>query len=343
MKVFNAMFSKVNGGLEQVFLNYTPALAMQGNHVIPIVHPQAEILKDCPQEHLVTLHNFNQYDPIAIYKLRKLIQKEHPDCIITHSYRAAYLFKKTLTKVPKIAVCHVKGHYDFGADAIIAITEHMRQEIIHSGKPAHTVFTVPNMIHIPEHLTYKEPKEVQVPVIGACARLVDIKGIDVFIEALAELKKRKVLFTAKIAGDGKEKERYQQLIYQHQLHNEVTLLGWIQDRYSFYESLDIFCLPSREEAFGMVVLESMIHSLPMVLSDLSGPREIIDNSDSALLVTPGDPISMADGIQRIIDDKNRAKKLAQNAFLRVQHYSSKNVGPVLQEVLNTVSALSRLK
>jgi glycosyltransferase involved in cell wall biosynthesis len=343
MKIFNAMFSKVNGGLEQVFLNYTPTLTLQGNHVISIVHPQAEILKDCPQEHLVTLHNFNQYDPVAIYKLRRLIQKEQPDCIITHSYRAAYLFKKTLTKVPKIAVCHVKGHYDFGSDAIIAITEHMRQEIIRSGKPAHTVFTVPNMIHIPDHLVYKEPKEVDVPVIGACARFVPLKGIDVFIEALAELKRRKVRFTAKIAGDGKEKEHYQQLIHQHQLQNEITLLGWIEDRNSFYESLNIFCLPSREEAFGMVVLESMIHSLPMVLSDLSGPREIVDNSESALFVTPDNPISMADGIEQVINDKKMTKKLAENAFQRIQYYSSRNVGPILQEVLYTVSDYSRNK
>ncbi|WP_018578356.1 glycosyltransferase [Legionella shakespearei] len=338
MKIFNVMFSKVNGGLEQVFLNYIPALAMQGNHVIPIIHPKAEILSSCPQEHLITLHNFNQHDFIAIYKLRKLIQKEQPDCIITHSYRAAYLAQKTLTKVPRIAVCHVKGHYDFGSDAIIAITEHMRQDIIASGKPEHTVFTVPNMLHIPEHLVYKAPRNVDVPVIGACARLVDVKGIDLFIEALAELQRRGILFKAKIAGDGKEKERYQQLIHQHQLEDKVILLGWIEDRYSFYESLDIFCLPSREEAFGMVILESMIHSLPMVLSDLSGPREIIDNSESALLVTPRDPVSMADAIKQIIDDRHLAERLAKNAYQRVQHYSSSNVGPVLQEVLHKILA-----
>lgn len=336
MKIFNAMFSKVNGGLEQVFLNYIPALTMQGNHVIPVIHPKSEIIASCPQEHLVTLHNFNQYDPVAIYKLYKLIQKEQPDCIITHSYRAAYLFKKTKTKVPKIAVCHVRGHYDFGSDAIIAITEQMRQDIINSGKPENTVFTVPNMIHIPEQLTYKEPKDTDTPVIGACARFVDIKGVDIFIGALAELKRRKIVFKAKIAGDGKEKKRYLQLIQQHQLQNEVTLLGWIEDRFSFYESLDIFCLPSREEAFGLVVLESMSHSLPMVLSDLSGPREIINNSESALFVPPDDPISMANEFEKLIRDRNLAKKLAKNAFQRVQHYSSKYVGPILHEVLNKV-------
>lgn len=102
MKIFNAMFSKVNGGLEQVFLNYIPALSSQGNQVIPIIHPKAEIKNSCPKDHLITVHNFNQHDFFAIHRLKKLIQIHQPDCIITHSYRAAYLFKKTRPKFPRL-------------------------------------------------------------------------------------------------------------------------------------------------------------------------------------------------------------------------------------------------
>ncbi|MDF1930485.1 hypothetical protein PGH45_11035 [Legionella pneumophila] len=101
MKIFNAMFSKVNGGLEQVFLNYIPALSSQGNLVIPIIHPKAEIRNSCPQDHLITVHNFNQHDFFAIHRLKKLIKIHQPDCIITHSYRAAYLFKKPGPKSPR--------------------------------------------------------------------------------------------------------------------------------------------------------------------------------------------------------------------------------------------------
>ncbi|KTD34387.1 CapM protein, capsular polysaccharide biosynthesis [Legionella moravica] len=336
MRILNVMFSKANGGLEQAFLNYTPALTMQGNTVIPVIHPKAEIKNNCPPEHLTTIHNFNQHDFVAVYRLRQLIKREHPDCIITHSYRAAYLLKKTRTKVPKIAVCHVRGHYDFGTDAIIAITEHMRQEIINSGVPANTVYTVPNMVHIPEELTFKEPKEFTIPTIGVCARLAKIKGVDIFIEALAELKKRNVAFKAKIAGDGKDKEQCIQLINHHGLTDDIELLGWIEDRHSFYKSLDIFCLPSREEAFGLVVLESMMHSLPMVLSRLSGPLEIVGDSQSALMVPPEDPISMADALERVITEKHLARQLAYNAYQRVQHYSNSIVAPILHNVLESV-------
>lgn len=336
MKVVNAMFSKVNGGLEQVFLNYNPTLTQQGNHVIPLIHPQAEIRALCPQEYLRTIHNFNQYDLLAIYKLRRFIQQEQPDCIITHSYRAAYLFKKTRTKVPKVAVCHVQGHYNFGTDAIIAITESMRQEIIDSGIPAHKVFTVPNMLPQSNELVYKEPKNREIPIIGVCGRFVSMKGIDVFLKAVAELKKRKMVFKVEIAGDGPERSVYEQWIKDYQIEHEVTLLGWVHDKKSFYDNLDIFCLPSRKEAFGLVILESMMHSLPSVLTSLPGPREIIAQSNSALFVPSEDPISMANALERLLKDKTLAKTLGYNAFQRVQDYSIQSVGPLLHSVLEQI-------
>lgn len=197
------------------------------------------------------------------------------------------------------------------------------------------------MISIPEGLAYQPPKPSKIPVIGACARFSDIKGIDVFIEALALLKKRNIAFKANIAGDGKERERYINLIHHHQLQQEITLLGWINDKQAFYNGIDLFCLPSREESFGLVILESMMHSVPMVLTELSGPLDIIGNTNSALLVPPSDPVSMANALERLMSDNELARQLSRNAFERVHDYSNQTVGPILQEVLNTVCRRAR--
>ena len=339
MIVVNAMFSKVNGGLEQVFLNYTPALRKQGNRVLSVIHPQAEIKEACEQTDLFQIHNYNQYDPVAIYKLRQFLAKNQPDCIITHSYRAAYLFKKTRTKIPKVAVCHVRSHYEFGTDAIIALTDSMREEIIGSGQPAETIFTVPNMIHIPTNTRFQPPKDYDIPVIGACARMAHIKGLDVFIDALGELKRRNIPFKARIAGDGPERQQYLKLSSKHNLENHLEFAGWVEDTDAFYKSLDVFCLPSREEAFGMVVLEGMRHSLPMVLTDLSGPGGIVGDSDCALMVPPNNPLHMADALERVICDKLLAYKLAENAFKRVHYFSEESVGPKLHSTLEAICSL----
>lgn len=336
MKIINAMFSKDTGGLEQAFLNYIPALKSSGNKVISVIHPKAKIRPYCPKEDLVFVSNFNQYDYLAVHKLKKLIDKEQPDCIITHSYRAAYLFNKTRTKVPKIAVCHVDAHYQFGTDAIIALTESMRAKIILSGIPAHTVFTVPNMIQIPENLAYKERGPKDKPVIGICARFVREKGIDVFIEALKILKNQKIPFKVQIAGDGIEKVFYLNLIKQYQLEADVHFLGWLNDVHAFYENIDIFCLPSREETFGLVLLEAMQHSLPLVITDLPGPRALIGEHQSARIVPANQPEALATELAELITNYALANQLAKNSYAQVFHYSTEKIGIILNDALEKI-------
>jgi glycosyltransferase involved in cell wall biosynthesis len=189
------------------------------------------------------------------------------------------------------------------------------------------------MLTIPKHIQYRDHVQTSTPTIGVCGRFVSMKGIDVFLTALAELKKRKVPFKAEIAGNGPEKECYVKMLSEYKMVQDVTLHGWINDRDAFYNALDIFCLPSRKEAFGLVILESMMHSLPMVLSDLPGPREIIAQSECALFVPPEDAMSLANSLERLIKDQELRKKMAHNAFNRGQNYSVERVGPQLHDVL----------
>ncbi|RUR20629.1 glycosyltransferase [Legionella sp. km535] len=339
MKIMNAMFSRVNGGVEQVFLNYSKVLGGLGHKIIPVIHPWSQIRKACSDPNLKTIFSFGRHDLIAVQRLRQLILKEKPDCIITHTKRAAILFEKTGTSVPKIAVCHtIESYNDLvkTSDSVIAITEHMHREIMRLGNPEKRIYTVPNMISIPDNLVYIEPERSRVPVIGAIARFSDLKGLDVFIDALAILKRKGIIFKAHIAGDGKQKKQYIKQINHHGLQNEVTLLGWINDKQAFYEGLDIFCHPSLKESFGLVVVESMMHSVPMVLTEISGPLEIVGEAECAVMVPPSDPVSLASGLERIIKDASLAKRLSYNGYLRANTYSSRSIGPILNEVVSDV-------
>ncbi|WP_298625599.1 glycosyltransferase family 4 protein [uncultured Legionella sp.] len=340
MKIMNAMFSTVNGGIEQVFLTYNHVLESLGHELIPVIHPWGQVRKNCTSKKSTTIFNYGSNDFIAIHRLRKLIEKENPSCIITHTKRDARLFYKTQTQVPKIAVCHTVESFAeliTISDAVIVITEHMYQEVRQMNWAGKKVFTVPNMIHIPADLHYKEPVITSVPVIGACARFSDLKGIDVFINALAILTLKGINFTAKIAGNGKQKKQYIKLIKQHGLQHNVTLMGWVNDKHSFYESLDVFCHPTLKESFGLVVVESMMHSIPMVLTQVSGPLEIIGESGCAVLVPPSDVIGLANGLERLLGDLGLAKELAHKGYQRVQYYSCQAVGSLLDKALDEMS------
>ena len=335
MKIFNVMMSKVNGGLEQVFLNYSEALDSFGHDVYPIIHPKSQIKSYCNPKNLIEVHNFNQHDFIAVWRLKRLIQKLKPDYIITHSHRAAYLIQKTKTSVPTIAVCHVKGNYRFGTRAIIALTESMRADITASGIPEQSVFTVPNMLSSSQPIkslsrTLKKPL-----IIGTCVRFTKQKGCDVFIKACHVLKEKNIAFHAYIAGDGPEKETYVQLIKTLGLEHKISLLGWVNDKSSFYDKLDVFCLPSREEAFGLVLLESMAHGLPMVVSDLPGPREVIADSGAAVFSKIADHVVMASAIESFMEEEFYIRS-SQAALERAHYFSSQNVIPQLLDTLKKI-------
>lgn len=339
MKIINAMFSTANGGIEQVFLTYNKVLEQQGNEVISVIHPWAQVRKNCEKAQRKTIFSYGRKDILAAHRLSRLIEKEKPSCIITHTKRDALLFKKSQTQVPRIAVCHTMESFEelvTISDAVIVITEHMYQEVTQLVSAGKKVFTVPNMIHIPADLNYKEPESTQLPVIGACARFSDLKGIDVFINALGLLKQKGVAFKAKIAGNGKQKKQYLKLINQYGLQHDVTLLGWVDNKQSFYESLDIFCHPTLKESFGLVVTESMMYSVPMVLTQVSGPLEIIGDSECAILVPPSDSESLANALELLIGNLKLARELSYKGYQRVHYYSAQSVGPLLNKVVNEV-------
>src|SRR6478609_3548699 len=130
MKIMNAMFSTVYGGVEQVFLDYDAVLTQQGHDIIPVIHPWAAVRKQCNSDRLKTMFSYGSNDVIASYRLKRLLEHESPDAIITHTRRAAKLFQRTQTSIPKIAVCHDPQLFPIlnqTSDAIITITEAMRE------------------------------------------------------------------------------------------------------------------------------------------------------------------------------------------------------------------------
>lgn len=334
MKVINATFSKIYGGAEAVFLNYSKMLRSQGNEVISIVHPRAKIKASMDRDNLVSIRNFSRHDPFTKRALKKIIKSEQPDCIITHNHRTAYLFRQLKLEVPIIAVAHAVGRYGFDSDAVITVAEHMRQAIIQTGLAPELVRTIPNTFDCANSEIKKANQSQQVPVIGVCGRFVASKGIPVFIQALAILKQKGHLFHAKIAGEGREKRNYLRLIKHHQLQGFVDLIGWIEDKASFYQNLDLFCHPSLDEAFGLVILEAMAYGLPMVLTALPGPLEVLGDEKGAVFVAPGDPEAIATALERLMTDAALANKLSLIVQERVKIFSSERIAPQLHQALD---------
>ncbi|MEM5947473.1 glycosyltransferase family 4 protein [Spirochaetia bacterium 38H-sp] len=154
-------------------------------------------------------------------------------------------------------------------------------------------------------------------------RLMPLKGIDVFLEAVSILsKKLDRNFRVKIAGWG-EIDRYKALCVDKKIDKIVDFCG-VLDRdklRKLYQSSDIFVLPSRKDNGPNSLLEAMSCGLPVIASNVMGIPEIVSHDTNGLLVPPSDPVALADAIEVLmLDDKRRQLMSENNRQLMVSRF-----------------------
>jgi glycosyltransferase involved in cell wall biosynthesis len=147
------------------------------------------------------------------------------------------------------------------------------------------------------------------PLIGFAGRFVHEKGFDYLLQAIPLV--REQYPQAKFVFAGEHRVAYERfyeccrpLLEQHGDH--LVTLGLIRDPAAlarFYAMCDVFCLPSRTDCFASVQVEAMLSGTPVVATDIPGARQVVKLSGMGTLVAPHDPAALAEGIVRVIRDR----------------------------------------
>ncbi len=85
-----------------------------------------------------------------------------------------------------------------------------------------------------------------------------------------------------------------------------------------YERADIFCLPSLEEGYGMVIPQAMACGLPVVTTDVTGAADLLTSGENGLVVPPADSAALADALEELIDNGALRQSMGQKALVTVQ-------------------------
>lgn len=137
--------------------------------------------------------------------------------------------------------------------------------------------------------------------ILAIGRLTYYKGHETLIRAMAGVQGARLI----LVGEGDRKKSLQRLIKALGVEDRVTLAGYMPDREvsALLETCDVLCLPSieRTEAFGLVLLEAMRFSKPVVASNIpgSGVGWVVRDNEAGLLVHPGDADALAAALNKM--------------------------------------------
>lgn len=139
-------------------------------------------------------------------------------------------------------------------------------------------------------------------VIGMVCRLIEQKGIPHGIRAFHKIAGHFPEAQLVIAGEGNLRQSLEAEARALKLEDRVRFLGWRADGARVMAAYDIFLMPSLWEGFGLVMLEAMGHSLPIIGSAVSAIPEVVVNGETGLLVPPRDEVGLADALALLLRD-----------------------------------------
>jgi len=168
------------------------------------------------------------------------------------------------------------------------------------------------------------------------ARLTQQKSIDTLIEAIALVPTARL----KIIGEGPARASLEQQTRALNLQDRVEFLGALPQTElpQHYAACAAFVLPSIREGMGLVLAEALLCGAPVIATNSGGVTDIVRDGETGLLVPERDARALANAIEKILNDRALAQRLAQAGakFVRA-HYTAERVAAQFAEIYWTLA------
>ncbi len=235
----------------------------------------------------------------------------------------------------------------YSARKIVAISNGTAESLMKSYKiPREKINIIYNGIdtkkfsgsyEIPRKYGLKDCKEY----ILFVGRIVPRKGLEYLLQAFKIIAKDKQNLNLLIIGNIGDEVYYRELIQLSKLleiYDKVKILENVpdEDLPAFYHSSLFFVFPSLVEGFGLVCLEAMACGKAVIASNIAGVNEVVIDQETGLLVSPKDPIGIADAMQILLGDEKLRKRMENEALKRVKLFSWEKTAKAVYECYKRV-------
>lgn len=284
----------------------------------------------------------------AIAKIGRLIEKTGVNLV--HTYNAkGHLYGGVAAArhgIPTLYHLHGVPRPSLGRDGVISLlsvlvparitmacSTYVAAEFRRAWRSSRTVVVVHNGVPVQDPVNPGDGASVReefgvpirTPLIIMVSRLQRWKGIHVFLEAAASVARQRpephfmVVGGALFGLDQGYAASLHDMVNRLGLKRRVHLVGYRSDVAGFFAAADVVVHASIEpEPFGMVLLEAMAAGKPVIASDLGGPREIVENGVTGLLVPPSHPERLARAILTLLNDPERMIRMGKAGATRVR-------------------------
>jgi glycosyltransferase involved in cell wall biosynthesis len=296
------------------------------------------------------------YNPIALFYLRKILVAERPDIVHIHqlgpiSLAALNVIKRLGIKIvqtfhgyyfecPRGSLLKMKGeicrnpsiycrlykkiyrNVMKSCDQIVAISSYVKQRLLNAAYDPYTIMLLPNSISSePENKCAEKSKKMkEILFVG---RMVRVKGIHLFLEALTKIPEINRTCTVNLIGEGEDRVLFQKLARSYSL--QVNFLGEVPDEVlrSHYKNAWIVVVPSiYPEPLPMVPLEAATYCCPVVASNIGGLSDVVLHGRTGFLFDPNNTNELAKFLEVLVTNEKLAQKMGSEAKYFVREFSN---------------------
>ena len=152
--------------------------------------------------------------------------------------------------------------------------------------------------------------EEKTPVLGIAGPLEVIKGGSFFLRACHRVIEEGHAIRIVIVGSGPEERNLRRLATSLSLDSQVTFIDGRTALYSWMSAIDIFCLPSLQQGFGVLLLEAMALARPVIASSVGGVLDLLEHESTGLVVPPSNTRELADALLTLLNSPETARGIA---------------------------------
>jgi len=272
-------------------------------------------------------------------QLSKLVQELKPDII--HAHSPYVVFNRVLAnlqeeglldEIPLIATIHgrpkplilpsgekttdIESFSDVCPfDLILAVSENVATVLDeHLARKGIAVPILPLYLGIDLTVFHPMPEVEKRWDIAFMGRLEEMKAVDLFPEMLTQLKRNYPDLKMVMTGEGSLKEKLLREFIKVGVSHMIDYLGVIEIKEvpKLINQSRIFIYPSREEPFGLSILEAMACGVPVVTTNVYGPKEIVTEGVDGLTVAPDNVGELVKAISTLLDDPQLRDEIGLN-------------------------------
>jgi glycosyltransferase involved in cell wall biosynthesis len=308
-------------------------------------------------------------DLIALWALIRLIRKERPHIVHTHTAKAGFVGRLAAWLCGVPVIIHTfhghTFHSYFGAlttqvfiwlerlmgsvsTVILTLSETLRNDLLTFRiAPPDKIRIAPLLLNLAEftesnrfHATLSAelalPKDAQ--LIGIVGRLVPIKNHTLFLQAARRVVEKAPHARFVIVGDGERRVGLESFAEQQGLTNAVRFVGWRRDLVNIYASLDVLALTSNNEGTPVSLIEAMAAGVPVVSTRVGGVPDLLGNGERGTLVDAGDEEALANGIIDVLEHPDKSRIQRAQTWVLNEHGAERNIARMRELYIELLKA-----